>query len=125
MPGQNQLGRLFHIMLVIWDAFSGYQVLRKVRVTEELQERMSDRNVALLKYLSGEQNDADFAAVVKHQFESYRQTPVLAFVVGEIVHNESGIFNLPLHLKGHLITCIKTDIDCLDHVVVNGRGETF
>jgi hypothetical protein len=83
---------------------------------------MADANIDFFHFLGGEMNEADFSTVVENQIENYRQTPMLAFVINEIYHNESGFFELPLHLKAQLIIYIKAEIDCIDHILNSGIG---
>jgi len=120
---QDQLGHLFYIMLVIWDAFAEYPALKRSKITDDLQEKLNETNINFLKYLSDEKYLSDFNIVVESQIDSYRQVQTLAFVIDEIVNDKMGIFNIPLDFKGQLVCYIKTVIDCIDYVLTTGSGK--
>jgi hypothetical protein len=62
-------GRLMFIGLVLWDAFRRFPVLRRLKVDDYLFDTLSDRNFALLKYLDGETDRAEFTRIVQRDVD--------------------------------------------------------
>ena len=98
-------------------------VIEQAAITDDLQESLAEVNLAFFKFLDGEKDPVDFSKVVGSQLDNYAQINVFSFVLAEIFHDGTGIFNLPLHFKAQLIAYIKTVIDCFDHVLNTGSNE--
>jgi hypothetical protein len=103
------------IMILIWEFYKENPNINNTKLTEDRFEKIQQKNIYLLKYLEGEQNEEDKQKIIASGLSKVGLRALLAGVFFRFNHQKP-LLELPWQLKGVLIIGIVSLIESLEEI---------
>lgn len=103
------------IMILIWEFYKGNPGIRNRKLTVDRFEKVQQKNIYLLKYLEGEQNEEEKKKIIATGYNKVSSKALLAEVFLRFNHQKP-LLELHWELKGILLIGIVSIIESLEEI---------
>jgi hypothetical protein len=113
---QEEHGEVIKVLYIIWEYFKVFKKIGSKKVTEEQYERITARNLQMLKNYVGEPGEAEKSAVIESDLSHLDSKTIWTAVIFRFKTNKT-LLNLNEEIKGAVLIGMKTLIECLEEIV--------
>ena len=113
---KEELGEVIKVLFIIWEYFKVNNRIGTVKVTEEQYERITAKNLHMLKYYEGEPGESEKLAVIEADLFHLNSKTLFAAVIFRFKTNKT-LLNLNEETRGIILVGMKTMIECLEEIV--------
>ena len=113
---QEGYGEVIKLLYMIWEYFKVFEKIGSRQVTEEQYERITARNLQMLKYYVGEPGEAEKSALVESDLNHLDSKTIWTAVIFRFKNNET-LLNLKEEIKAAVLIGTKTLIECLEETL--------
>jgi len=104
------------IIVLIWELFKENSSIRKTKLTEQQFEKFYKRNIDLMKYLDGEQNEQEICSVTISDLNHLKSKSLLTAIFYRF-KNQQPLMAMPWKMKGIVLIGIKSLVESLEEIV--------
>lgn len=109
-----ELEELMKVYFLIWEYFKDNQNVQNRKVTEQLFEKIHNRNIGMLRYAEGESTDQS-AILYSSDLQNLRSKALLTAILFRF-NNRPDLVSMDMKTKGMILIGIKTFIECFEIV---------
>ena len=109
-----ELEELMKVYFLIWEYFKDNQNVQNRKVTEQLFEKIHNRNIGMLRYAEGESTDQS-AILYSSDLQNLRSKALLTAILLRF-NNRPDLVSMDMKTKGMILIGIKTFIECFEIV---------
>ena len=109
-----ELEELMKVYFLIWEYFKDNQNVQNRKVTEQLFEKIHNRNIGMLRYAEGDSTDQS-AILYSSDLQNLRSKALLTAILLRF-NNRPDLVSMDMKTKGMILIGIKTFIECFEIV---------
>lgn len=111
----NEMEEMTKIIFIIWEYFKQIKIVRRVKVTQSLFEKIQLRNMHLLKYIEGEPGHERKSNLIAFDFEHLNSKALLAGLFLRF-DTQNDLITMKAETKGILLLGMKSLIECFEEI---------
>jgi hypothetical protein len=111
----HQHNEMIKLYLLIWEYFKTKKNVFDQKITQEEFEKLQNRNIQMLKYVSGEKNQLEIMKIYAKDLENIKSKELFAVIAMRYLDTPV-LYNLEEKSKAILLIGLKCFIECFEAI---------
>lgn len=111
----EELEEMTKIIFIIWEYFKQNEIVRQVKITQPLFEKVQLRNMHLLKYLKGEPGHEKKSKIIASDLGHLNSKALLTEIFLRF-NTQDALINMKAETKGILLIGMKSLVECFEEI---------
>lgn len=112
---ESELEEMMRIIFLIWEYFKDFKQIGESKISADQFERIRLRNIKMLAYYEGEQNDNDKLALTGSDINHLKSKALITGVLF-LMNHKKPLSAMKSGQKGTLFLDMKCLVECLDEI---------